>query len=60
MYITDLSDSFNDLFVYITTSSSQFLLGDASVFIWLLAITATLLWFVGNGVLLRNTHSNNT
>lgn len=59
MYITDLSDFINRIVLDISAISSQFLLGDASVFIWPLAISATLLWLVGNGVLLRTTHSNN-
>ena len=51
-YIIALSDSFNTVFESI--SSSQILLGDIGVFVWPMAIAATLLWLIGNGVLLRH------
>ena len=51
-YIIALSDSFNTVFESI--SSSQILLGDIGVFVWPIAIAATLLWLIGNGVLLRH------
>lgn len=59
-FVTAMSHSFAGLLDDMATSSSQLLLGDASVFILPLAISATLLWLVGNGILLRITYSETT
>ncbi len=53
-YIIVLSGSINNLIESMSISSSQILLGDIGVFVWPTAVAATLLWLIGNGVLLRN------
>lgn len=53
-YIIVLSGSINNLFESMSISSSQILLGDMAVFVWPTAVAATLLWLIGNGVLLRH------
>ncbi|MCH7662803.1 MAG: zf-HC2 domain-containing protein [Chloroflexi bacterium] len=59
VYSADLFDSINTLFVSINISSSQLLMGDVNAFVWPLAVSATLLLFIGNGMLLRNNHIEN-
>lgn len=59
-FVTTMSRSFAGLLDDMSISSSQLLLGDASIYILPLAISATLLWLLGNGVLLRITYSKTT